>query len=59
MNERDMAAAGRIAELQAEVKRLKSDKRELVKALEYAIRFVVDADMDYIEAAILKHKEGL
>jgi len=42
-----------------EVMRLKSDKRELFTALEYAVRFVRDADMDYIEAHILKHKEGL
>lgn len=35
-----------------------SDKRELVSVLEYASRFVKDADTDYIEAHILKHKEG-
>jgi FtsZ-binding cell division protein ZapB len=81
-NELSMAAADRIAELQAEIaslkdgeeyrlmqdriqrlvdggNKLREDKRELFTALEYAVRFVRDADMDYIEAHILKHKEGL
>lgn len=39
--------------------KLKSDKRELVSVLEYAARFVRDADMEYIRSAISKHKEGL
>jgi hypothetical protein len=42
----------------SEISRLKSEKQELVSVLEYAVRFVKDADMDYIEAHILKHKEG-
>jgi hypothetical protein len=46
-------------ELLDENESLQSDKRELVSVLEYAVRFVKDADMDYIEAHILKHKEAV